>query len=353
MDFGHASNCGSFIQQKVYHGRQRNKTRPPCAKIGENNLFPHHRVTKTVRSALFFFFVGTFVVAAPLIVLYTAGYRISFNNQRLHRSGVIAVSTIPRWANVDLNGTAQSGRTPLVLQSVDVGQHVVTLKKKGYHDVAIDVNVEANQTTYIHLPLFADSLASPLPSVPEEEPIAVDYRAAFVDNGANVEVRITRGGNTRLAGLLPQDRYNILLSAPDYVILANAHNELYIVNVTSEGVRAVGARATTFDYLATDHLLAFTDGLEVYTLDVATGVKTLVTRESDVRAVAWHPSGEAIIFAVGDTIRATSIDTFRTRPSTTLATDVRADSLQVDDSGRRLWFTTDDGKNAYVLPLVK
>lgn len=310
-------------------------------------------MSKKVRAIIFYIFLTVFLLAAPLIVLYTAGYRLSLNNQRLHRSGVVAISTIPRSANVVLDGQAQSGRTPLVIQRVDAGRHTITLSKKGYHEVSVEVPVEANQTSYVHLPIFADAQATSLPALPDVVATEPGYKTALVDNGSNIEVRLIKNGQIHLAALLPQDSYKTLLANADILVLTSTHDELYVVNAASDGVRAVGARATMVDYLENERLLLFSDGLEVNTLNIDSGEKTLITRESSVRAVAWHPSGEAVILAIGSEIRALGLDNFGARPSVILATGVNADSLKLDDAGKRLWFTTENGSSAYVLPLAK
>lgn len=110
-----------------------------------------------VRQVLFWVFVALFVVGAPTIVLYTAGYRINPYSGRLQRTGVIAVSTEPRGATITLNGLEQDENSPAVLQRIVAGDYTLGLTRKGYHDWSQHVSVVSGSTTYINTTLFAEA----------------------------------------------------------------------------------------------------------------------------------------------------------------------------------------------------
>ena len=71
---------------------------------------------RRVRTFIFFIFLGVFLIGAPGIVLYTAGYRINGNTWKVQQTGVIALSTLPRGASVLLDGIPLSSTTPYVAQ---------------------------------------------------------------------------------------------------------------------------------------------------------------------------------------------------------------------------------------------
>lgn len=110
------------------------------------------------RSFVFYFFSAIFLVSAPLAVLYTAGYRINLNNNRVQQTGALALATSPRGADVTINGTVQRSRTPLVMQRLLPGPVTVTLSKRGYHSFTQQTDVSAGKTSYISALLFADTL---------------------------------------------------------------------------------------------------------------------------------------------------------------------------------------------------
>lgn len=110
-----------------------------------------------LRRALFWLFAIFFFVAAPLIVLYTAGYRYAFTSGRIQRTGVIAVSTSPRGATIAINGKQAEETSPYVIQRLMPGDYTVELSRRGYQNWTQEVTVESGRTTYITSTLFAES----------------------------------------------------------------------------------------------------------------------------------------------------------------------------------------------------
>lgn len=110
-----------------------------------------------VRQALFWVFVLIFVIGAPVIVLYTAGYRINPYSGRLQRTGVIAISTEPSRATITLNGAEQRDASPAVLQRIATGEYTLELSRKGYHSWLQHIDVEGGNTTYVNTTMFADA----------------------------------------------------------------------------------------------------------------------------------------------------------------------------------------------------
>jgi len=112
---------------------------------------------RRVRNGIFFVFLTFFVVGAPGIVLYTAGYRLNFTTWRVQRTGVIAITTLPRGASVHMNGEQLAEKTPYVAQRLTPGAYNVSLEKSGYHSWNQHVDVGSGSTTYITALLFSDT----------------------------------------------------------------------------------------------------------------------------------------------------------------------------------------------------
>lgn len=110
-----------------------------------------------VRQALFWLFATIFVVTAPIVVLYTAGYRYNSTSGRLQRTGVIAVSTTPRGASITVNGELQTQRSPFVVQRLMPDTYTVELERKNYHSWKQDIVVGSGRTSYINATLFSDA----------------------------------------------------------------------------------------------------------------------------------------------------------------------------------------------------
>jgi hypothetical protein len=114
----------------------------------------HYRVRKII----FLVFFSVFLVGAPLIVLYTAGYRLNLTTFRVQQTGVIALSSTPKGATVLLNGVDTGAKTPYVIQRLSPGSYTISLVKDGYRSWEQRVDVFSGETTYITATLFADTL---------------------------------------------------------------------------------------------------------------------------------------------------------------------------------------------------
>lgn len=84
-----------------------------------------------------------FIVAGPLIVAWTAGYRWSYSQSGFIRTGALTVTSEPR-AAISLNGV-NKGATPFRASHLTPGTYIVELTKTGFgswrQEVAITANV--------------------------------------------------------------------------------------------------------------------------------------------------------------------------------------------------------------------
>ncbi len=112
---------------------------------------------RRVRNGIFFVFLTIFVIGAPMIVLYTAGYRLNLTTFRVQRTGVIAITTLPRGASVTMNNALIAEKTPYVAQRLTPDDYDVLLQKTGYRSWNQHVHVGSGSTTYITALLFSDA----------------------------------------------------------------------------------------------------------------------------------------------------------------------------------------------------
>lgn len=87
---------------------------------------------RRVRTILFFSFLAAFFVLAPILVLYTAGYRYNVQTGRVLQTGSIAVATRPRSSVIYLN-SEETERSPHIFKRVLPGNYLVELVRKEYH----------------------------------------------------------------------------------------------------------------------------------------------------------------------------------------------------------------------------
>ena len=303
----------------------------------------------TLRRFLFAFFALAFVIAAPLVVLYTAGYRLNISNRSLQQTGVLAITTFPRGANIILNGQSLAQKTPYVVQRIMPNTHDVELNKKGYHEWSQRVRVEEGKTAYISARLFAksepvilgaDDSALALRSRDTVNLITVENTSVnFFNNGANVEVRAGSGTSNQLIALLPLGDYRLLEEDPEYILIVENRNVAFIVARQGGEVVELPKRLTAFDWLANEDLLIWTDGSEVNTYDAVTGEDTFITRDGQsIIDVAWHPEADSFFVATATTLSAYDRSVHETREVVTLLTNASLVDIWLNASGKNLYY---------------
>jgi hypothetical protein len=303
----------------------------------------------SVRRLIFLFFVLVFLVAAPLVVLYTAGYRLNISNQRLQQTGVLAITTFPRGSTIVLNGQGLAQRTPYVIQRIMPNVHDLTLQKKGYHAWQERIRVDEGRTSYVTARLFADS--QPVVLNDTDSTLALRSRkdsdllnadtasVTLFDNGANVEVRSGAEVDSPLIGLLPLGEYRLLEDDDAYVLLANERDRAFVIARQGGAVVELPTALTAYDWLANEDLLLWTDGTEVNVFEAVSGHKTFITREGqNIVDVAWHPEADSLFVATATTLTAYDRSVHEARATTTLLTDATLADIWLDTSGKSLYY---------------
>ena len=164
---------------------------------------------RRTRSILFFVFLGLFLLSAPIVVLYTAGYRYNFGTGRIVQTGIISVSSIPKGADILLDDTRTKATTPSLVKNVFPGDHELGAQKEGYSSWKKTLLVESRATTFADdILLFLDGS----PTVLRETELRATSvspqgtKAAFTlttGQWAEVWIRSTSDGTEILASRLP------------------------------------------------------------------------------------------------------------------------------------------------------
>ncbi len=90
-------------------------------------------MSKSLRLFLFLLFVAAFFISAPVVVLYTAGYRFDLTHGRIVHTAILNITSEPRSANVLIDDeTSANDKTPAVIDTITPGEHRVTLETLDY-----------------------------------------------------------------------------------------------------------------------------------------------------------------------------------------------------------------------------
>jgi hypothetical protein len=88
--------------------------------------------TPLPRRILPWIFMLIFLVVAPALVFYTAGYRWNPKKEKVERQGTMIVDSTPQDAKIFINDKLQSKTTPLTMQNVTPGRYTIRIEKDGY-----------------------------------------------------------------------------------------------------------------------------------------------------------------------------------------------------------------------------
>ncbi len=100
------------------------------------------------RRVLPWVYLTIFLVLAPVLLLYTAGYDYNTKKQTIERSGTLIVDTTPRSARILIDGTDTHETTPTTFQHASIGTHRVRVERDGYLPWERDVDIKPEQVTF-------------------------------------------------------------------------------------------------------------------------------------------------------------------------------------------------------------
>lgn len=110
------------------------------------------------RRAVFYLILICFVILAPLIIFYTAGYRYNFKQKRISKTGAVLVSSDPASASIFLNERQRQEITPARLFNLTPGEYNLRVVKASYYPWEKKISVKSGEVTFAsNLTLFKQS----------------------------------------------------------------------------------------------------------------------------------------------------------------------------------------------------
>ncbi len=111
--------------------------------------YPGSFLSKRIRHGILAFFVTAFFIIAPLIVLYTVGYRYDWKNGLLRETGSISIDVQPTSASVFINEQKLKEKIPIRLNTVTPNRYQVKFTAPGFYEWGREIIVGNKQTTYL------------------------------------------------------------------------------------------------------------------------------------------------------------------------------------------------------------
>lgn len=78
-----------------------------------------------IRNLVFLAFISVFFLVAPILILYTAGYRYNLVERRIERTGVLIVDGEPKGATIAINGVVHRQTLPARIPGLHPGRYEI------------------------------------------------------------------------------------------------------------------------------------------------------------------------------------------------------------------------------------
>lgn len=257
-----------------------------------------------MRRLLFLSFLTFFLISAPLIVLYTAGYRYSPRSGLLLQTGVLSLHTIPRNASISIDNRFIGKTTPFVLKRMVPGNYTIRLERKDYLPWETEIAIKPGSSTFLqNILLLRDDAPAFLTSIeshnPEPSPNANAFLYTFVDENWQ-EVRLFDVTNTaeRVLTRIPsaelqKSHYKwstngtfIALNSPSGIM------SLYLANGNALSVDTLSSLRVEDFYWhpSSDHILYLQTSETVYEVLVSSTISTVTALPTEQLSLSTNRS---------------------------------------------------------------
>ena len=267
-------------------------------------------MSSRLRLIIFLAFVLMFLIAAPLLVLFTAGYRFDLSSGRIVHTAVLNMSSIPRNTTVIIDGEPQADRTPSIIETVLPGEHEIVLEKADYLPWKQTLFFESRETTFAtDVVLFLDespSIIQNLNVLSSHVSPAGDRLIYLTQESSWLEMWSTEGneGSTNLLMRLSYNSandYTLSFSVHgDYILLSRDHgpfHELTLAQTNSGDPMTLPTGLTDVDAYwwdaQNDHILYTTVSGDTYKIDIETNTSQLL--EADIELATSFEQTEVFL----------------------------------------------------------
>jgi len=93
-------------------------------------------------------FITAFFITAPILILYTAGYRYNFTKNQLKKTGALFVETEPKGATVFIDDEQRKESTPAHITNVFPNHYKIRIEKEDYFTWEKELEIKAQNTTF-------------------------------------------------------------------------------------------------------------------------------------------------------------------------------------------------------------
>ncbi|MSR85711.1 PEGA domain-containing protein [Candidatus Uhrbacteria bacterium] len=100
------------------------------------------------RQILPWIYVLFFLLTAPILLLYSSGYRYNWIKQQIERNSTLIVDSIPKNAEIFLDHAPSGEKSPITLQNISPGWHTIRVQKEGYFSWEKNLELQPERVTF-------------------------------------------------------------------------------------------------------------------------------------------------------------------------------------------------------------
>ncbi len=100
------------------------------------------------RRILYTAFTVLFFLAAPPLVLYTAGFRYDFKYNRVVETGSMVVKSLPSEASIYIDSVQSSEPTPTIINTILPGEINLLVSLSGHHSWEKKIDIKPRVTSF-------------------------------------------------------------------------------------------------------------------------------------------------------------------------------------------------------------
>ncbi len=100
------------------------------------------------RYIILFIFCAIFLISATILLKYAAGYQYNFKKNIWQKTGILVLESIPKNADIFLNGKLQKQKTPTKIMNLFPGDYLVKLQKLNSFEWQKNLIISPNLTTF-------------------------------------------------------------------------------------------------------------------------------------------------------------------------------------------------------------
>jgi len=94
-------------------------------------------------------FLTIFFIVAPLLILYSLGYRYNFNTNNIEKNGAFYIKSYPKNADIFINNEKNKKKTPRQIVNIKPSTYQLKVSKENYLPWEKELTVYEGETTFV------------------------------------------------------------------------------------------------------------------------------------------------------------------------------------------------------------